>query len=135
MHFPAFELPASIRLSIACCLFLSLVNQRIGAQDAGALAASASFREDEPRLRGLDANLYMQTSAEYRAACYGQRAIAPLETMTTLFWASWSARIARARRAWALSSRARVLEPILTTIRFALRIAARSTRPSGADVM
>lgn len=70
MHFPAFEFRDSIRLSIACCLFLSLVNQRIGAQDAGAPAASASFREDEPRLRGLDANLYMQTSAEYRAACY-----------------------------------------------------------------
>jgi 5'-nucleotidase (lipoprotein e(P4) family) len=32
--------------------------------------APAPLLPDDPLLRGLDANLYMQTSAEYRAACY-----------------------------------------------------------------
>ena len=40
------------------------------AQTAGPLVAPAPFRTEVPSDRGLDANLYMQTSAEYRAACY-----------------------------------------------------------------
>ena len=33
-------------------------------------SAPAAFKPEDPPYRGLDANLYMQTSAEYRAACY-----------------------------------------------------------------
>jgi len=65
-----FELRAAIHLSIACCLFVGLEKQRVCSQEAVPAATSAKFREEEPRFRGLDANLYMQTSAEYRAACY-----------------------------------------------------------------
>jgi 5'-nucleotidase (lipoprotein e(P4) family) len=32
--------------------------------------ATETFKAEVPSFRGLDANLYMQTSAEYRAACY-----------------------------------------------------------------
>lgn len=32
--------------------------------------APAAFKTEDPAYRGLDANLYMQTSAEYRACCY-----------------------------------------------------------------
>jgi 5'-nucleotidase (lipoprotein e(P4) family) len=32
--------------------------------------APVAFKSEDPGLRGLDANLYMQTSAEYRACCY-----------------------------------------------------------------
>ncbi len=32
--------------------------------------APAAFKQDEPAFRSLDANLFMQTSAEYRACCY-----------------------------------------------------------------
>ena len=40
------------------------------AQIAGPLVTPAPFRTEDPSDRGVDANLYMQTSAEYRAACY-----------------------------------------------------------------
>ncbi len=40
------------------------------AQTAGPLVAPAPIRTEDPSARGLDANLYMQTSAEYRACCY-----------------------------------------------------------------
>lgn len=40
------------------------------AQTAGPLVAPAPFRTEDPSDRGLDANLFMQTSAEYRACCY-----------------------------------------------------------------
>ena len=40
------------------------------AQTAGPLVAPAPPRTEDPSDRGVDANLYMQTSAEYRAACY-----------------------------------------------------------------
>ena len=40
------------------------------AQDAFAPKAPRAFRTEDPVNRGLDANLYMQTAAEYRAACY-----------------------------------------------------------------
>lgn len=39
----------------------------VGAQSP---TAPAPFKAEEPANRGLDANLYMQTSAEYRACCY-----------------------------------------------------------------
>ena len=45
------------------------------AKPAAAKPAAARFREEVPRLPGLDANLYMQTSAEYRAACYQAKCI------------------------------------------------------------
>jgi acid phosphatase len=32
--------------------------------------APAAFKPEEPAYRGLDANLFMQTAAEYRACCY-----------------------------------------------------------------
>src|SRR5262245_45897134 len=32
--------------------------------------APAPFKPEVPALRGLDANLFMQTAAEYRACCY-----------------------------------------------------------------
>src|SRR5579884_2044756 len=35
-----------------------------------AAAAPAAFAPEVPAYRGLDANLYMQTAAEYRACCY-----------------------------------------------------------------
>lgn len=45
----------------------------VSAQDApipGAPVAPAAFKAEEPANRSLDANLYMQTAAEYRASCY-----------------------------------------------------------------
>jgi acid phosphatase len=40
------------------------------AAPAAAPQAPAAFRAEVPAFRGLDANLYMQTAAEYRACCY-----------------------------------------------------------------
>ena len=42
------------------------------------LAAQAPVAKEEPAYRSLDANLFMQTSAEYRAACYQAFALAEL---------------------------------------------------------
>ncbi|HEX7517389.1 MAG TPA: HAD family acid phosphatase [Chthoniobacterales bacterium] len=39
-------------------------------QDPPTPAAPAAYKAEEPANRGLDANLYMQTAAEYRACCY-----------------------------------------------------------------
>ncbi|MEZ6141480.1 MAG: HAD family acid phosphatase [Zavarzinella sp.] len=46
-----------------------LVGNWVSAQ-APVPAAPAAFKPEKPANRGLDANLYMQTSAEYRACCY-----------------------------------------------------------------
>lgn len=35
-----------------------------------AMSAPAAFKSEDPPFRGLDANLYLQTSAEYRGCCY-----------------------------------------------------------------
>ena len=40
------------------------------AQDATAPVAPPTYKAEEPANRGLDANLFMETSAEYRACCY-----------------------------------------------------------------
>jgi 5'-nucleotidase (lipoprotein e(P4) family) len=42
----------------------------ITAQDSQTPRAPATFKAEEPAYRGLDANLFMQTAAEYRACCY-----------------------------------------------------------------
>jgi acid phosphatase len=39
------------------------------AQSPAGPAAPAAFKREQPENRGLDANLFMQTSAEYRACC------------------------------------------------------------------
>lgn len=52
-------------------------------QTAGPLVAPAPRTED-PSDRGVDANLYMQTSAEYRAACYQAYNIATARLATAL---------------------------------------------------
>ena len=58
-----------------CCFLLAAAagfvpGRPAPAQTAGPLVAPAPFRTEDPSARGLDANLYMQTSAEYRACCY-----------------------------------------------------------------
>lgn len=64
-----------MRLLFALLLAVGLTNTshlalvRAQAPAAGP-QAPAPILPDDPLLRGLDANLYMQTSAEYRAACY-----------------------------------------------------------------
>ncbi len=42
----------------------------VTAQDPLVPRAPATFKAEEPAYRGLDANLFMQTAAEYRACCY-----------------------------------------------------------------
>ena len=66
-----------IRSQWGWCRFLVLGVGLVGAgfnpavaQTAGPLVAPAPPRTEDPSDRGVDANLYMQTSAEYRAACY-----------------------------------------------------------------
>jgi len=51
---------------------------QVVAQDALKTPVTASFKEEVPVFRGLDANLYMQTSAEYRALCYQTYQLAEL---------------------------------------------------------
>ena len=54
------------------------------AQTAGPLVTPAPFRTEDPSDRGVDANLYMQTSAEYRAACYQAYNLATARLTTAL---------------------------------------------------
>lgn len=42
----------------------------VTAQGPSTPQAPAAFKSEEPAYRGLDANLFMQTAAEYRACCY-----------------------------------------------------------------
>ena len=56
--------------SLTWAVGLGLISAPAPAQTAGPLVAPAPRRVEDPSDRGLDANLYMQTSAEYRAACY-----------------------------------------------------------------
>ncbi len=42
----------------------------VAAQAPPGPAAPAAYKPEEPANRGLDANLFMQSSAEYRACCY-----------------------------------------------------------------
>lgn len=64
-----------MRLLFALLLAVGLTNTShlalvLAQAPAAGPQAPAPILPDDPLLRGLDANLYMQTSAEYRAACY-----------------------------------------------------------------
>ena len=62
----AVVIRSTLLLAVACLTR----GEQVHAQPAGPLVAPAPFRTEDPSDRGLDANLYMQTSAEYRACCY-----------------------------------------------------------------
>jgi len=51
---------------------------RLTAQESMLAPRTETFKSELPAYRGLDANLYMQTSAEYRAACYQAYQLAKL---------------------------------------------------------
>lgn len=55
---------------LACCLGLAVIGSLCNVSADAVPHAPATFMPESPRARGLDANLYMQTSAEYRACCY-----------------------------------------------------------------
>ncbi len=60
----------AVYFSLVFSLLAFVERREIRAQSLSDDVTSAKFRDEDPRFRGLDANLYMQTSAEYRAACY-----------------------------------------------------------------
>src|SRR5689334_18057736 len=51
-------------------LFPGLIGLLVGLGLTHAQQAIAPFKVESPPFRALDANLYMQISAEYRACCY-----------------------------------------------------------------
>src|SRR5262245_21662793 len=63
---------AALGLAIALAIVATNLTQGTApsASQLGSVSAPAAYKMAEPANRGLDANLYMQTSAEYRACCY-----------------------------------------------------------------
>jgi len=71
------------RVAISAIASLTLVYQS-QAQDNVAPKTTSSLKAESPPMRGLDANLYMQTSAEYRAVCYQTFQLAELRLREAL---------------------------------------------------
>ncbi len=59
-------------LSLVVCSLLVCFGSSVWAQEAAPQSPSVEVgtKPEDPAGRSIDANLYMQTSAEYRAACY-----------------------------------------------------------------
>ncbi len=81
MRFDNFFRATAI-LFLACGLFASHAGSATA--QTPLKSETSSFQLDEPGFRGLDANLYMQTSAEYRAACYQAYQLASLRLRQAL---------------------------------------------------
>ncbi|TWT78764.1 Lipoprotein E precursor [Planctomycetes bacterium CA13] len=64
-----FAQRASMMVRFVLCLFVFVFATSCYGQSEPNSTHSLAFAPEPPTQRGLDANLYMQTSAEYRAAC------------------------------------------------------------------
>lgn len=74
------RVPVTARVVAACAALVGMVAAFVAGSWLSAQAPTAppAYKPEEPAYRGLDANLYLQTSAEYRAACYQSYNLATL---------------------------------------------------------
>ncbi len=66
------------------CVALSALPPATGLVSVSAQESQRQVKQESPPYRGLDANLYMQTSAEYRAICYQTFQLAELRLRQSL---------------------------------------------------
>jgi 5'-nucleotidase (lipoprotein e(P4) family) len=70
MHIKTVYCGLATRAGISGFVVAFATSAWVFGQDSPAPLAPPAYKAEEPANRALDANLYMQTSAEYRASCY-----------------------------------------------------------------
>ena len=70
MHIKTVYYAVATRTVVAALVIAFVASGWVYGQDAPPPLAPPAYKAEELAHRGLDANLYMETSAEYRACCY-----------------------------------------------------------------
>jgi len=72
------------RVVITALVVALIAGGSVFGQDSPAPVAPPAYKAEEPANRSLDANLYMETAAEYRASCYQAYNLATFRLKETL---------------------------------------------------